>query len=197
MVIANHMKIFSFSPRNSTKIPCDMWQSASAAGGTPTLPEAALCLKKEGEPLAPIAGKEKEYILQIAIRCMWRFCPCVQRCYGRTFKGCVDVRSKGVWTYVQRVLGRTCKGALNDAEWKVNRTEWNMGKMNGWWTWMNGLACDWRCIYMDWLLYPTCGQMEFCRKYFTQRVSHGRDAHAPSGCAMIHCIIRDSTCPLN
>ena len=36
--------------------------------------------------------------------------------YGRTFKGSMDVRAKSLWTYVQRVLGRTSREPLNERE---------------------------------------------------------------------------------
>lgn len=37
-------------------------------------------------------------------------------CYGRTFKGCLDVRREGVRTYVQRVPGRTSIKPMNERE---------------------------------------------------------------------------------
>ena len=37
---------------------------------------------------------------------------------SRTTKGAVDVRSKGLWTYVLRVLGRTSIEPLNELEWE-------------------------------------------------------------------------------
>ena len=36
--------------------------------------------------------------------------------YGRTTWGAVDVRSKGLWTYVQRVLGCTSIEPMNELE---------------------------------------------------------------------------------
>lgn len=71
-----------------------------AAGGTPTLPEAAQRLKKEGIPCSYCGKGEGIY-----------FTDC-----HRMYVAVLSVRSKVLWTYVQGVLGRTSKGALNDVE---------------------------------------------------------------------------------
>ena len=78
----------------------------------------------------------------------------------RTFKGSMHVRSKVVRTYVQGCYGRTCRECLvvrprelwkKVNEW-VKMSEWNMGKMNDWWTGMNMLSSDWHYLskkYVD------------------------------------------------
>ena len=58
--------------------------------------------------------------------------------YGRTTKGAVDVRSKGLWTYVLRVLGRTSIEPLNELEWEWTKPAWNPLILNSFWTGMNG-----------------------------------------------------------
>ena len=48
-----------------------------------------------------------------------------QAIYGRTFKGSMVVRREVLWSYEQRVLGRTTKEPLNEREREWIKRAWN------------------------------------------------------------------------
>ena len=69
----------------------------------------------------PLIKATGHNILQIAIRCMCRFCPYVQRCYGRTCRECLVVRPRELWT-----TGNEKWKELNEiwGKWTVDEREW-------------------------------------------------------------------------